>query len=227
MHRFDKTYPQLMGFIFIVSYGRSGSTLLQTVIQSIPDAHIRGENDNILAPLWQAYRSARGAKAHWSARGSAEPTHPWYGTNAFRPEVFAGRLVNAFVDEILCPPKTARWIGFKEIRYSEFGDALPRVLDFMAAQFKNAVFVFNTRDAKAVARSGWWKKRDPEEVIAMVRTQDARFAAYAAANPGNCFINSFERLVAEPESLATLFDMLGERFDPALVTSILSNKLRH
>lgn len=227
MHRFDTTYPHLKGCIFIITYGRSGSTLLQTVLQSVPGAHIIGENGNILAPIWQAFRKAKGTKATWSARGSAEPTHPWHGADNFRPEAFAARMVKSFVDELLRPPATARWIGFKEIRYAEFGDDLPRYLDFMARHFKNAVFVFNTRDAESVSKSGWWRTKDHDEVVAMVRGQDARFKAYAAAHPRSCFVNSFERMLAEPESLKPLFAMLGEDFDRDAITNILSNKLRH
>ena len=39
------------GFVFVVTYGRSGSTLLQTVLQSIDGYFIRGENTGKFPPM--------------------------------------------------------------------------------------------------------------------------------------------------------------------------------
>ncbi len=51
-------YNSLKGAIFIVCYGRSGSTLLTRVINTIPGACIRGENANALMHLFRVYEAA-------------------------------------------------------------------------------------------------------------------------------------------------------------------------
>ena len=54
----DDRFPDLNavseGFVFVVTYGRSGSTLLQNVLNTIPGYCIRGENANTLAHLAKA-----------------------------------------------------------------------------------------------------------------------------------------------------------------------------
>lgn len=226
-HRFDARLPNLKGCVFIVTYGRSGSTLLQTVLQSIPGAHILGENNNIMLHLWKASRAARGTKGAWGPKGSDRPQHPWYGAQDFRPNDFSKSLVDAFVFNILRPAKDARWIGFKEIRYSAFDEDFGLALDFIASNFKNSYFIFNSRDASSVARSSWWKTRDPGSVRDMVQTMDKRFAAYAKSNPHNTFLNSFENLLENPLFIEPLFNMLGEEFSEERVRSVLNNKLSH
>ncbi len=226
-HRFDSRYPHLKGCIFIVTYGRSGSTLLQTILQSIPGAHLCGENDNVILQIWNAVRKVKGAKSAWGDKGGDHPSNPWYGTKYFRPMHFADRMVDAFVDDVLRPPPTARWIGFKEIRYDEFGDDLPSVLNFMSQSFKNAKFVFNTRDADAVSRSGWWRQHDPNEVKRMVFEQDARFASYASQHRTNTFSASYEEVSTDPYSLEQLFHMLGEDFNAKIIGDILTVRLSH
>ncbi|MCM2563599.1 sulfotransferase [Lutimaribacter sp. EGI FJ00015] len=226
-HRFDARFPNLKGSIFIVTYGRSGSTLLQTVLQSIPDAHICGENDNLIMPIWQANRKAHGAKRAWGKKSGDKKERPWYGTNNFRPRRFANRMIDTFVDDILRPPSTASWIGFKEIRYSQYGDDLPLVLDFMAQSFKNPYFIFNTRKPESVAQSGWWRNHDPEKVMQMVRRQDERFAQYSKARPDNTFIASYEELTADFKCLEPMFEMLGEEFDASKIKGVLNVRLKH
>lgn len=226
-HRFDGRLPNLKGSIFIVTYGRSGSTLLQSIVQSIPGAHILGENNNVMLPIWQAFNKVAGAKSAWGQKGGDLPKNPWYGTQDFRPLAFADRLVGAFVDEVLRPPKDARWIGFKEIRYDEFGDDFPRVLDFMARHFKNAYFIFNTRSADAVSKSGWWRERDPDLVKSMIHAQDERFAAYAESRPDRSIVVRYEQLTSDIHCLRPLFELLGEDFDVSRLRKILETRLTH
>lgn len=226
-HRFDARLPNLKGSIFIVTYGRSGSTFLQSILQSIPGAHICGENNNLMMPIWNAVGKIWGAKNAWADKGGDQPNNPWYGTHNSRPIRFAERSIDAFVDEVLRPPTTARWIGFKEIRYDEYGDKLPNLLDFMSRHFKNPYFVFNTRNADAVARSGWWSQRDPEDVRSMVQQQDARFAAYVKSRPDNTCLVRYEDITTDPETLQPLFDMLGEKFDEAKIRDVQSHRLTH
>ena len=49
-----KKYPNLKGTLLIVTYGRSGSTILQSLAQTIPGCHTAGENYNALEGLFRA-----------------------------------------------------------------------------------------------------------------------------------------------------------------------------
>lgn len=218
--------PDLKGSVFVVTYGRSGSTLLQSLLQAIPGAHLAGENFAVLQRLYNASHQARRTREVWGKKEHA-PNHPWFGASQIEPERFERRLAELFVEEILQPPREARWIGFKEIRYPALGEALPEFLQFVRRTFPNAHFVFNSRKAEDVARSKWWAKQPRDHVVSLVERMDARFADYAAANPDHAKHVSYEAVVADPATLVPVFEMLGEPLDLDLARSILSVRLSH
>lgn len=225
-HRFDQRFPQLKGTIFIVTYGRSGSTLLQNLLMSIPHCVIRGENHNLMETLWQTARRARLMHDQFASIGASK-TSPWFGADLVQPDQFAAELVDLFVSHVLAPPPDARWFGFKEIRYDAFGDRLEEVLDFIASRFKYPVFVFNTRDAEQVARSSWWRDWNSEDVRRLVEQQDQRFARYCRMHPQNCFLAKYEDYTADPLALQGLFDLMGEPLPKAGLRQQLDIWLDH
>ena len=78
-------FPQLRKTVFVVTYGRSGSTLVQNMLNALPSACVRGENENLLAPLARAWNvvlhSEQGAKMRQTGTLSV-PSDPWYGYEA-------------------------------------------------------------------------------------------------------------------------------------------------
>lgn len=50
---------QPLGYLFVVTYGRSGSTLVQGLLNSIPGYLIRGENRGVLYRLYQYHSRSR------------------------------------------------------------------------------------------------------------------------------------------------------------------------
>ena len=219
-------FPNLKGTIFIVTYGRSGSTLLQSLLQSIPGAHITGENHNLMETLFMASERARKTRQTWG-KDLLPKDHPWYGADEITPVRFERRLVQNFVDEILHPPQDARWFGFKEIRYSALGDRFEAFLNFYQRNFPNPFFVFNSRNAEEVAKSAWWVDWPTEEVLEMVRSMDRRFAEFATANPSVSHHVFYEETVRDPATLKPLFDKLGEPFDPTAAQAKLATRLTH
>jgi len=222
----DVDFPNLKGTIFVVTYGRSGSTLLQSILQTIEGAHISGENFNAIEPLFRSFQRASWAKGEFGQSKTAK-NNPWYGAELIDPDAYGADLVDAFVKHIIRPPTDARWLGFKEIRYANFGDELGKALDFMARHFKNCHFVFNTRSAQDVAKSSWWRNMDFAKVGSMVAEMDTRFAHYHGANPRNTILIRYEDYLADPKHLAPMFDLLGEPFDLASIEDVLNVKLSH
>ncbi|WP_347312620.1 sulfotransferase [Defluviimonas sp. SAOS-178_SWC] len=209
-----------------MTYGRSGSTLLQKIVQTIPDSHFVGENHNLIEQIWNTARRAWLIKNTWG-REEQPSSHPWYGADKVRPVRFVEGLIDAFIDHILQPPATVRWFGFKEIRYNAFGDDFPEVLDFMARHFKNAHFIFNSRNAHDVAKSAWWKDWQTEEVVKMVETMDMRFRAYCEAHPETTFHVSYDTLVKDHSVVRALFEKFGEPCDEETYESIFATQLTH
>lgn len=225
-HRFDQKFPNLKRNIFIVTYGRTGSTLLQNLMMTIPGCDMRGENHNVIESIWNATIRCRKAKNTWGAKQQPD-SHPWYGSDQMKPVMFARGMIDSFVDNVLCPPKDCRYFGFKEIRYNAWGDRLPEVLDFMRFHFKDAFFVFNKRHVDDVSKSAWWKNWKREDVVALVEGMDRRFGEYHDANPEFTSLFSYEEFSTDPQAMRPLFDKLGEPFNEAAIRAILDKKLTH
>ena len=222
----SKQLPQLKGTIFVVTYGRSGSTALQGILQTIPGAHITGENYMALEGLFIAAKRLRRADRTWGKKPRPK-AHPWYGADLFKPKRFETRLADVFIEEVIQPPSDARWIGFKEIRYQRLGGNLSEFLAFCERSFPNPFFVFNSRNAEDVAKSKWWANQPRERVLELVAAMDARFAEYVEAHPTRSHRVFHEQTVSDPTSLQPLFDKLGEPLDLDAAGTILATPLTH
>ncbi|HEV2602655.1 MAG TPA: sulfotransferase [Microvirga sp.] len=223
----DTLLPNFEKFVVIVTYGRSGSTLLQTILQGMPGAFIRGENNNALYPLFRAYKRAYNTRYN---KGTAPiPSNgPWYGADEIVPRRFGQRLAAAFIQDVLNPPPEARILGFKEIRFHDTEDGeMTEFLEFIAEYFKPCKLVFNTRRASDVARSSWWKDVEMRKVLTMVETLDEVYAAYVASHQDHAFLVRYEDYTRSPDTLAPLFEFLGEAYPAEHIRSALSQQLRH
>lgn len=227
------------GYVFIVTYGRSGSTLLQNLLNGIPGHCIRGENNNALFPLVQAFQTVltngeikRRREAGQRPGGRpppslGKPEDPWYGAELIDPAAYGRALADIFVREILHVPPSTRRAGFKEIRFHNHPAQFRRYLNFLYRFFPNARFVFNTRDHAAVARSGWWATQDPATVQATLAQAETCFQAYMAEYPDRCLHLHYDDYVADPTRFGALFEFLDEPYDEALVARVLAQRLQH
>ncbi len=216
--------PRPERFVFIVTYGRTGSTVLQKLLNAMPGVYVAGENHGIVRGLFDAWRNAVVLRDRFG-HGHQAAGDPWYGALAADPDGFAAQLRQAFLSTILKPPRGSRIIGFKEIRY--LVPDLGEQLDFMAQVFAPAVFVFNRRAVDAVAQSGWWKDGDKDRLAADVARFDAITDRFVAANPSVCVKLDYDRWTLDPEALRPVHDLLGAPFDAAKVAEILKVRLLH
>jgi hypothetical protein len=213
-------------FLFVVTYGRSGSTLLQGILNSIPQYAISGENNNALYYMFKAHAQLQSGKKQWG-RQPTDPSDSWYGIDNVIDKEFGRRCANVFLDTCLRPPDGTRCIGFKEIRYAR--DFIPDedfvpYLNFLCEFFPGAGFVFNIRRPEDVAKSGWWKKHKPQDVVRLLSNAQARFNQYAEGRD-NAMIFDYDELVADWRYAESLFKFLDEKFDLDRVKAVM--EVRH
>jgi len=214
-------------FIFIVTYGRSGSTVLQSLLQAIPGYFVRGENMNTLYELYKASVAAHTTR-YTHGRNPHKFDNPWYGANEIVPENFTKRLVQAFIDEIITPPEGARVIGFKEIRFHEAGtEHFEAFLNFISENFVPSKFIFNTRPWEEVARSGWWANMVPDRVQEIITGADALYSNYMKKYPDRSIHMQHAITRENPEAFKPLFEFLGEDYDAEKVEAIANRRLGH
>lgn len=208
--------------LFIVTYGRSGSTLLLGVLNSIPGYLIRGENDGAAYHLHQFHATATKRKRRLRKRFELplDTTNPHFGLDEF-PARVSLRILRRLVSETLLRPEPdTRVTGFKEIRW--YQDDLVEYVDFLRALFPDARFVVNTRDHEAVLQSGWWpdKPRDGR-----LERMEAAILDLADSLGDAAYRVHFDDYTADPTALRGLFRWLGEEFDETRVRNVLG--VRH
>ncbi len=146
--------------VIVLSAGRTGSTLLQKLLNTHEGLVIWGEHDGFLNPLMQSWKAVsrskwipdtkpRGAwllekpRLRWpladKRRLNAGKWTAWDGS--FSKQSFNSSL-RQFVDSLFCDnvPQTMRW-GFKEIRYRNI-----EFMDFWSDLYPEAQYIFLLRN---------------------------------------------------------------------------------
>jgi hypothetical protein len=212
-------------YLFVVTYGRSGSTLLQGILNSAPGVLLRGENGGLLLDLYRLHSTAVGHRDRLARSSPLPAEHPWWGIDGYRDETAYRGFRTLLLDTVLRPGPDAELVGFKEIDWvrTDMPGALPGVLAFTRAVFPGARFVFNTRDLADVAQSKWWAGKPDalERLTAMEREMADALAPYG----DDVHRVHYDDYVADPGVLAGLFGWLGRPFDEATVREVMA--VRH
>lgn len=217
--------------VLVVTYGRSGSTLLQGILNSIDGCVVRGENYNLCYGLFSAYKSLMRTKNEYGLDpGAKTPISPWFGAWLFDEQRFVEDARQLLFRQLLGGEPMPRCIGFKEIRYAdinhkgEIGDTeLQAYLDFLGLLFPNPAFVFLTRAHAQVMKSAWWQYKEGRQVESQLSKFEACNRRYCTGK-GNVFTIDFNDIVSCGPRLHELFVFLGAEYDSAVLESVLSTE---
>ena len=207
-----------LGFLFIVTYGRSGSTLLQGIISSIPGYLVRGENGGVAYHLYKFHATAelnRTSRPRWKSSQSA-----WFGIGGYPTRRALNQLRGLLLATVIRPEKDSRVVGFKEIRWLQ--SDLDEYVGFMRAVFPGARFVINTRNLDDVVASKWWaKESDSRQILAEA---EERMLALRTGIGDDAYHIHYDDYVHDPTRLGGLFDWLGEEFDVSRIKEVMNQK---
>lgn len=217
-------------FVFVVAYARSGSTLLQALLNACPGVLIRGENNNALYHLFRAVTALEEAHGlHGRPSTAGKRDEPWFGADRIEPDFFERRALTLFLRRVLTPPPGAKVIGFKEIRYTPFfipDDQFAPYMTFLLERFPRSKIVFNSRRAADVAASSFIAKENPDRVKTWVAATDARFAAFAKTSDRVIHMR-YEDWVADHGKIGAMLDFLGLAWTPEAVEQVMAKPLTH
>lgn len=205
-------------YLFVVTYGRSGSTLLQGLLNSIPGYLIRGENRSAVYHLFKHYSVSTFQKEHASRGRVLTEQDPWFGMEQYPEKLAIDQMRSLAIDTLIRPTNDCRVIGFKEIRWNQ--PDLPEYVEFLQLLFPGARFVFNSRNLEDVAKSRWWTK-NPDALELLGRVQ-SRHTELAEQLGDAAYRVHYDDYIADPLVFRGLYDWLGEKFDEAKVRAVLA-----
>ncbi|MDQ1626652.1 MAG: hypothetical protein QOI54_396 [Actinomycetota bacterium] len=210
-----------LSYLFVVTYGRSGSTLLQGILSSTPGVVIRGENGAALNHLFHFHDKASRSRYRLTRSYPLPERHSWWGIDGYRADTALRNMRQLVLETLLRPAPDTRVVGFKEIYWMP--DRMQEFLEFMQQLFPGARFVFNTRDLSEVAKSRWWaRKPDAEQELQQLEKQYAEALDFFGDAVFRVHYNDY---IADPSALRPLFDWLGEEFDEDRVRAVM--EIRH
>jgi len=211
--------PRELSYVFVVTYGRSGSTLLAGILNSIPGYLIRGENRDALHHLYLFHRTLAEEKERVGPKLGRQRVHPFYGISDVPLDRSMSSIRQLVLDTVLRPKDDTRVTGFKEIRW--YQPDLEEYVAWLREVFPGARFVVNTRNNEDVLRSGWWAGGDHAAGLAAA---EAGILRLADSLGDAAYRVHYDDYAADPLVLRGLFDWLGEPFDEAAVREVMSKR---
>jgi len=216
--------------VLICATGRSGSTSLQRIINTIPNSNICGENNGAVNSLLEFYM-----KLHMSSKnnilGHYYPAKyediinkgikpAWY--NSYNMAEMEEHIRKTIVSMFKKDATTNVW-GFKEIRYD--GGKINLIKFFKYLFPKTKVIIQIRENLVAQSMSGWHKNnKGSKQFLTEVNNELVEF--YNKNNEW-CFLTSFERMF-DKNNLKNIFNFIDcrDNYDEAKVTKVLQNNLK-
>jgi sulfotransferase family protein len=202
----DRTDVQ---YVFVVTYGRSGSTLLAGILSSTPGVMIRGENGGVLKNLLAFHETATRHRERVERNKPLPARHPWWGIDYYSDETAYRAFRTLMLETVLRPEPSTTVLGFKEIDW--LPERVSDLLAFTRAVFPGARFILNTRDLERVAQSGWWADRP--DALSELHTIEQQLAEALEPLGDLAYRVHYDDYVADPTALRGLFAWLDLEFD--------------
>jgi len=212
-------------FIFICSYGRTGSTLLKNIISTIPDSHISGENGNSLYFLFQSFYQIEKFKIAFkkdNVESIFDEDQAFAYLNKVDTKKYQQELWQVFLNNVIIPKENSRVIGFKEIRALHDEKNLSAFINFMLTIAKDAKILFATRNDEQVMNSAWWAKDiNAKEKLVHYRNL---IEYHHNQNKDKTYICHYNTYLNNFEETKKIFDFLEEDMDYEKIQTVINKK---
>lgn len=196
-----------MQIVIVIGVGRSGSTLMQRVINTMPRSNICGENHNAwlhiarFAVIWLNLKTMSREEYEEVEQSGKHFKLAWY--NCGTEDTLIAQLRQLFL--ALYDADEYSRVGFKEIRIGQQGyDVMEAQLEFFRLLFPKCKIIFNLRDPQAILASQ--SKQNGEFGDPKVQ---ALFRQYC--NTHDALLWHYENW-SDPSKVKQIYDYLEEPF---------------
>jgi hypothetical protein len=216
--------------VLICATGRSGSTTMQRLLNTIPNSNICGENFGAINSLLEFYRRIKNTTANYIPGNLTPFTYDylikknvkpsWYNSYNFNNMVQMIRMtiINMFKNK----ESTNVW-GFKEIRYDSGN--IDYIKDFKELFPQTKVIIQFRENIQAQSKSGWFKEE--KNAVAFLNKTTKQLINFAMQNKEWCYLSSFERMF-DKTNLQNIFTFIdcGEKYNDKEIDDILKNNIK-
>jgi hypothetical protein len=216
--------------ILICATGRSGSTTLQRILNTIPNSNICGENYGALNSLLEFYRRIKYASTNYIP-GLLQPTSyeelieknvkpAWYNSYHYQQIV---QLIKITIINMFKNKETTNIWGCKEIRYD--AGNITYIKDFKELFPQTKVIIQIRENIQAQSQSSWFKK--DKNAIPFLKKTSNELIEFYSQNKEWCYLTTFEKMF-QINNLKNLFQFIGcgENFKESEIKEILQKNLK-
>ena len=205
-----------MKFILICATGRSGSTTLQRIINTIEESNINGENWGAINNLLECYMNIKKTNKYLISsyvEGKTKIKPSFY--NCYDFENVKNNIKNT-IFSIITNDNSKKVIGFKEIRY--YGKLY--LIDHFIELFPNTKVICHIDDnIDRQCTSGWWQENSKEHLT----EYNNQLIKYSKSNK-NCYLSYMKNLF-NIEEMKKMFVFLEEELNEKDYNYIINNRL--
>jgi hypothetical protein len=216
--------------ILICATGRSGSTTLQRIINTIPNSNICGENYAAINSLLEFYKrikqtSIEQVPGHFTPASyesildnNIKPC--WYNSYNFEQikQLTKLTIINMFKNR----SQTNIW-GFKEIRY-EYG-AINYIKEFKELFPQTKVIIHIRENILKQSQSGWHKHN--RIALNYLNNTNNELYQFYNENKEMCYFSTFEKMF-DLANIQKIFKFIDceEYFDKKKIQDVLNNNIK-
>ena len=217
-------------YVFVVTYGRSGSTLVQGLLNALPRVLVRGENDLYLLDLYRALARVRAFRDEHGEHGSLNVVSAFYGLKAIRRSAFMQAMNDIVTAGVIGNLDGGDYdvIGFKEVVWHRISpDETAAFFDTMDKTFPGVRYVLNTRDVERVLGSGFWRDTDADEARSLIERVVEVQEHLRATRPDRVLDVRYEELTGpDPDARDDVVRRLAEFVTGSTVTPAVLDAAR-
>lgn len=216
--------------VLICATGRSGSTTMQRLLNTIPNSNICGENYGAINSLLEFYQRLKTTTNDYIPGHTTPFTYnylinknvkpSWYNSYNFNHMV---QMIKILIINMFKNSESTNVWGFKEIRYDSGN--IKYIKDFKELFPQTKVIIQIRENLLHQSNSGWFKG-DPN-ALKYLKNNTKELIDFGLANKEWCYLNSFEKMF-DRNNLKNIFLFIGcgENCDENKITEVLNNNIK-
>jgi hypothetical protein len=216
--------------VLICATGRSGSTTMQRIINSVPNSNICGENFGAINSLLEFYKRIKTTTfdyvpghlrpASYEDIISKDVKPSWYNSYNFQQTV---SMIKMLIASLFKNTSATNMWGFKEIRYDN-GDI--KYLREFKELFPQTKVIIQIRGNIAAQSQSSWLKKD-KNAVQYLNALNNEFYNFYNQNKEWCYFTTFEKMF-DMENIKKIFEFIdcSQYYDQSKIKQILDNNIK-